>query len=68
MKLIVVCIGVILFIIINVLAFNNWDSTNKYVALFNVAVSISDIIITLCVVRLFLDFVFDFCSKNLSDK
>lgn len=68
MKSIKVCIGIILFIIMNVLAFNNWNSNENYVALFNVAVLLSDIFITLCVVVFFLDFVFDFCRKNLSDK
>ncbi|EBV0844480.1 hypothetical protein AN700_0229115 [Klebsiella michiganensis] len=68
MKSIKVCICIILFIIINVLAFNNWNSTENYVALFNVAVLISDIFITLCVVVFVLDFVFDFFRKNLSDK
>ena len=52
----------------NVLAFNNWGSTENYVALFNVAVLISDIFITLCVVVFALDFVFDFCRKNISGK
>lgn len=52
----------------NVLAVNNWNSTENYVALFNVSVLISDIFITLCVVVFVLDFVFDFCRKNLSDK
>ena len=68
MKSVKVCIGIILFIIINVLAFNNWGSTENYVALFNVAVLISDIFITLCVVVFALDFVFDFCRKNISGK
>ena len=68
MESIKVCIGSILFIIMNVLAVNNWNSTENYVALFNVSVLISDIFITLCVVVFVLDFVFDFWRKNLSDK
>ncbi len=68
MESIKVCIGSILFIIMNVLAVNNWNSTENYVALFNVSVLISDIFITLCVVVFVLDFVFVFCRKNLSDK
>ncbi len=68
MESIKVCIGSILFIIMNVLAVNNWNSTENHVALFNVSVLISDIFITLCVVVFVLDFVFDFCRKNLSDK
>ena len=68
MESIKVYIGSILFIIMNVLAVNNWNSTENYVALFNVSVLISDIFITLCVVVFVLDFVFDFCRKNLSDK
>lgn len=68
MESIKVCIGSILFIIMNVLAVNNWNSTENYVALFNVSVLISDIFITLCVVVFVLDFVFDLCRKNLSDK
>lgn len=68
MESIKVCIGSILFIIMNVLAVNNWNSTENYVALFNISVLISDIFITLCVVVFVLDFVFDFCRKNLSDK
>lgn len=68
MKSTKIYIEVLFFIIANFFAIYHLNSTENYVALFNVAVLISDIFITLCVVVFVLDFVFDFCRKNLSDK